>query len=137
MLSSNKTRIKRQSKKKNKSSERNLVIINEEDLIAQVSRRPVIYDRSLKGYRKTSMRKQCWNEISKAMDSTEEECRKRWRSLRDSFSKHYKLAQRSEEAVGKTHRKWVFYDKMSFLVPHMDGVRQDKLRKKKQINGIF
>lgn len=123
MLATNKHKMKSEFKKHNKRSQIKLVLLNEEELIQQISMRPVLYDRSLKHYRKTSLRKQCWNEVSKAMDSTELECRKRWRSLRDAFVKHYKVAQRASENGIKKECKWLFYDQMSFLIPHLDGDR--------------
>lgn len=116
--------VRNKEKRKKRKSSVKLIVINEEELIRQVSLRPVIYDRSLKTYRKTSLRQQCWKEISQTMDATVVECRKRWRSLRDTFVKHYKQIQStSDESVISRHRRWCFYDKMSFLIPHLDGVK--------------
>ncbi|KAM7352524.1 uncharacterized protein ACRADG_005003 [Cochliomyia hominivorax] len=123
----NKRKLKKQIKKKRLTSERKLVVLNEEELIRQVCMRPIIYDRSLKGNRKTSLRNQCWEEISEAMDATIEECRTRWRSLRDTFTKHYKISQRADGKVANKQSKWLFYDKMMFLIPHVEGVSSELL----------
>ncbi|XP_065357484.1 transcription factor Adf-1-like [Calliphora vicina] len=125
MFENNKNKMKRPMKRKRRQTTDKLLTLDDDDLIHQVSIRPVIYDRSLKAYRKTSLRQQCWLEISEAIDAPEAECRKRWRSLRDSFAKHYKLSQRTEESVANKHRNWVFYDKMTFLIPYLDGVSYD------------
>ncbi|KAI8125899.1 Transcription factor Adf-1 [Lucilia cuprina] len=125
MFTNNKNKMKKQIKKKRFNPPK-ILALNEEELIQQVAMRPVIYDRSLKAYRKTSLRKQCWAQISEAIDAPVEECRRRWRSLRDSFAKHYKLYQRSDQQQqGNKHRKWVFYDKMQFLIPFLDSVSYD------------
>lgn len=118
-----KKKLRKPPKKKRSTSERKLVVLNEEELIRQVFLRPVIYDRSLKGNRKTSLRNQCWKEISEAMDATIEECRTRWRSLRDTFTKQYKMCQRTDSKPPQKQSKWSFYDKMMFLIPHMEGFR--------------
>lgn len=47
-----------------------------------------------------------------------EECKKRWRSLRDAFMKQYKLFQRGDTSVKK---KWLFYEQMVFLGPYIDA----------------
>ena len=116
--------VRNKDKQKKRKSAAKHIVINEEELIRQVSLRPVIYDRSLKAYRKTSLRHQCWKEISETMDATVVKCRQRWRSLRDTFVKRYKQIQgTSDESAISKLQKWYFYDKMSFLIPHLDGVR--------------
>lgn len=46
-----------------------------------------------------------------------EECKKRWRSLRDAFMKQHKLLSRGDP---NTKKKWLFYDAMLFLAPYFD-----------------
>lgn len=46
-----------------------------------------------------------------------DECKKRWRSLRDAFMKQYKLYSRGDANVKK---KWLFYEQMEFLGPYFD-----------------
>ncbi|XP_075153581.1 uncharacterized protein LOC142227117 [Haematobia irritans] len=99
-----------------------LVVLNEEELIHQVHLRPILYDRTLKSFRKPSLRQFQWQEVSDIMGATTSECRRRWRSLRDSFAKHYKQIQRTEdEHIRNKHRKWIFYDQMSFMIPYVDN----------------
>lgn len=47
-----------------------------------------------------------------------EECKKRWRSLRDAFMKQYKLFQRGDTSIKK---RWLFYEQMEFLAPYFDA----------------
>uniref|UniRef100_A0A1A9UDF4 MADF domain-containing protein n=3 Tax=Glossina TaxID=44049 RepID=A0A1A9UDF4_GLOAU len=116
--------MKRNFSARKKRSDGKWVVLNEEELIRQVTLRPVLYDRSLKGYRKASSRQQSWLDVSLAMDTTVDECRRRWRSLRDSFAKHYKQIQQNANCGDGSHkkpRKWIFYDQMSFLIPYIDS----------------
>ncbi|XP_055839076.1 putative uncharacterized protein DDB_G0272456 [Episyrphus balteatus] len=110
--------IKKERKPKREPNK--LVVINEEDLIRQVEIRPILYDKSLKGYRKSALRHQYWKEIAVSIGSSVEECRKRWRSLRDAFSKHYKLMARMEPVTYK-RKKWIFFDQMSFIAQYLDN----------------
>ncbi|XP_055920493.1 uncharacterized protein LOC129952090 [Eupeodes corollae] len=110
--------IKKERKPKREPNK--LVVINEEDLIRQVEIRPILYDKSLKGYRKSALRHQYWKEIANSIGSSVEECRKRWRSLRDAFSKHYKLMGRMEPVTYK-RKKWIFFDQMSFIAQYLDN----------------
>lgn len=48
---------------------------------------------------------------------TVDECKKRWRSLRDAFMKQYKLYSRGDTSSKK---KWLFYEQMEFLGPYFD-----------------
>lgn len=50
---------------------------------------------------------------------TVDECKKRWRSLRDAFMKQYKQYQRDDQSIKK---KWLFYDKMEFLAPFFENL---------------
>ncbi|VVC99155.1 unnamed protein product [Leptidea sinapis] len=64
--------------------------MNEIDLIKEVEKRPILYDKSV----------------------SESECKKRWRSLRDSFIK----LQRTHG--GRT--RWPYHNAMRFLLPHVE-----------------
>lgn len=48
---------------------------------------------------------------------TVDECKKRWRSLRDAFMKQYKMYSRGDS---NTKKRWLFYEQMEFLGPYFD-----------------
>lgn len=48
---------------------------------------------------------------------TVDECKKRWRSLRDAFMKQYKLYSRGDS---NSKKRWLFYEQMEFLGPYFD-----------------
>lgn len=52
-----------------KRESRSFIVINEETLILEVQRRPILYDKALKGYRKPAIREGAWREVSVALGS--------------------------------------------------------------------
>lgn len=52
-----------------KRESRSFIVINEENLITEVQRRPILYDKALKGYRKPVIREGAWQEVSNALSS--------------------------------------------------------------------
>lgn len=57
-------------KPKREAGSRQFILINEENLIKEVRKRPILYDKSLKGYRKPSTREQSWREVAYALNCT-------------------------------------------------------------------
>lgn len=53
-----------------KRDSRQYIVINEERLINEVQRRPILYDKALKGYRKPTIREHAWQEVATLVDST-------------------------------------------------------------------
>ncbi|XP_038212066.1 transcription factor Adf-1-like [Zerene cesonia] len=86
--------------------------MNEIDLIKEVEKRPILYDKSVSGFNKTKLRDDAWKEVQEALHVSEAECKKRWRSLRDSFIK----LQRTHG--GRT--RWPYHNAMRFLLPHVE-----------------
>ncbi|CAB3223643.1 unnamed protein product [Arctia plantaginis] len=86
--------------------------MNEIDLIREVEKHPILYDKSVSGFNKTKLRDDAWKEVHIALHVSESECKKRWRSLRDSFIK----LQRTHG--GRT--RWPYHQAMRFLLPHIE-----------------
>ncbi|XP_075973189.1 uncharacterized protein LOC142974630 [Anticarsia gemmatalis] len=86
--------------------------MNEIDLIKEVEKHPILYDKSVSGFNKTKLRDDAWKEVQEALNVSESECKKRWRSLRDSFIK----LQRTHG--GRT--RWPYHQAMRFLLPHIE-----------------
>ncbi|KAG4070791.1 hypothetical protein HA402_011017 [Bradysia odoriphaga] len=108
-------------KVKREPGTRQFILINEENLIKEVRKRPILYDKSLKGYRKPSSREQSWREVAYALNCTPEESKKRWRSLRDAFMKQCKQNANDDMYGNPKKKKWLFYDLMKFLSPYLDA----------------
>ncbi|KAL0840921.1 hypothetical protein ABMA28_014718 [Loxostege sticticalis] len=98
--------------------------MNELDLIKEVEKRPILYDKSVSGFNKTKLRDDAWKEVQEALNVTEAECKKRWRSLRDSFIK----LQRTHG--GRT--RWPYHHAMRFLLPHVEPKIESSLTKREE-----
>ncbi|KAL4719684.1 hypothetical protein ACJJTC_003005 [Scirpophaga incertulas] len=98
--------------------------MNEIDLIKEVEKRPILYDKSVSGFNKTKMRDDAWKEVQEALNASEAECKKRWRSLRDSFIK----LQRTHG--GRT--RWPYHHAMRFLLPHVEQKLEAGANKKEE-----
>lgn len=67
-LSCRRARIEQSMSKKRDT--RQYIVINEERLITEVQRRPILYDKALKGYRKPTIRELAWQEVATLLEST-------------------------------------------------------------------
>ncbi|CAH2235147.1 transcription factor Adf-1-like [Pararge aegeria] len=91
--------------------------MNEIDLIREVERRPILYDKTVSGFNKTRLRDNAWKDVQETLNVSEAECKKRWRSLRDSFIK----LQRTHG--GRT--RWPYLSAMRFLLPHIETTKTE------------
>lgn len=44
--------------------------MNELDLIKEVEKRPILYDKSVSGFNKTKLRDEAWREVNEALNVT-------------------------------------------------------------------
>lgn len=49
-----------------------------------------------------------------------EESKKRWRSLRDAFTKQYKQCAPDDYQTPSKKKKWLFFDQMDFLRQYLE-----------------
>ncbi|KAI1895922.1 hypothetical protein AGOR_G00111760 [Albula goreensis] len=92
----------------------------EERLITAVSIHPELYNSTLSSYKDLDKKAAAWRAVSLQVELPEEDCRKKWKSLRDGFIKD----KRSEErrlASGGTHRCWKYSRHMAFLTPFIQS----------------
>ncbi|KAK0137443.1 Transcription factor Adf-1 [Merluccius polli] len=109
----------------------------EEKLILAVSSFPVIFNIRCSGYKDRNMKMKAWLEVSKEVGLGEDECRKKWKGLRDTY-----LRERRKETEGKrsgsaagAFKKWKFSAILSFLDPFVTpretssnmGVEEDRI----------
>lgn len=92
---------------------RQFVKVNEEMFVNEIKKRPILYNTHLKDYKKFSTRHEAWAEVAVAMNLSEGECKKRWRSLRDAFMK---VVRNKNEEEQKT---WLHYRLLEFLLPYI------------------
>ncbi|CRL01111.1 CLUMA_CG014297, isoform A [Clunio marinus] len=98
--------------------------VPERELIDQIKIRPLLYDKKIKDYRKPGASDAAWNEVASALHSSVLNCKKRWKSLRDTFIKYYRadVLFNLGDSRGK-QKKWHFYDDLKFLKSHVELFR--------------
>ncbi|XP_055594006.1 uncharacterized protein LOC129745133 [Uranotaenia lowii] len=97
----------------NNSAKRQFIKVNEEVFVSEIKKRPVLYNTHLKDYKRFSGRHEAWSEVAAAVNLSENECKKRWRSLRDSFMK---VVRNKDEEERKS---WIHYRLLEFLMPYI------------------
>ncbi|KAL2085757.1 hypothetical protein ACEWY4_019077 [Coilia grayii] len=93
----------------------------EETLIVAVSGNPVIYDTALPTYKDVDLKRDAWLKVAQLVGRPEDECRKRWKSLRDQFVKERKKCREASRsgAGGNTPPKWRYIPVPP--TPHFQG----------------
>ncbi|XP_016098320.1 transcription factor Adf-1-like [Sinocyclocheilus grahami] len=92
----------------------------EERLIAAVSDYPELYNSTINSYKDAARKAKAWRAVSLQVEIPEEDCRRRWKSLRDMFIKDKRVEQR-RRASGTSHRSWKYSWQMSFLTPFIQS----------------
>ncbi|XP_073805111.1 uncharacterized protein [Danio rerio] len=90
----------------------------EERVIVVVCGHPKLYDSSSFHYRNRSKKDLALRKVSEEVGQSEEVCRKKWKSLRDTYLKERRkeTEKRSGSAAG-SGKKWKFSAVLSFLDP--------------------
>ncbi|KAL2082724.1 hypothetical protein ACEWY4_022542 [Coilia grayii] len=92
----------------------------EERLISAVSDYPELYNSTLNCYKDADRKAKAWRAVSLQVEMPEEDCRRKWKSLRDMFIKDKRSEQR-RRASGGTHRSWKYSWQMAFLTPFIQS----------------
>ncbi|KAF4518813.1 hypothetical protein B566_EDAN008142 [Ephemera danica] len=87
-------------------------------LIEAVKGHPVLYDPSITGYKDHRTKESMWEIVGAEVDGLSDDCRNRWRALRDRFVREKKallLGQKESTFTGRKPKTWPLIDAMSFL----------------------
>ncbi|XP_064784587.1 transcription factor Adf-1-like [Oncorhynchus masou masou] len=93
-----------------------------ERIISAVSDYPELYNSTLTSYRDPIKKSDAWKAVGKQLGLKEEDARKKWRNLRDVFTRKVK-ADRIRGATGKALKKWRYSELMAFLIPYIQRGR--------------
>ncbi|XP_073725513.1 uncharacterized protein [Misgurnus anguillicaudatus] len=106
----------------------------EEKLIIAVAGFPIIYDVSLFDYRDVTKKNDAWTKVSEIVGVPVDECRKRWKSLRDTYRKERKKeAERKKSGAGASSvRPWRYSGVMGFLNPFLE----DRITDSNMVGGV-
>ncbi|KAK9717239.1 Alcohol dehydrogenase transcription factor Myb/SANT-like [Popillia japonica] len=96
-----------------------VVVMDCEKLIEFVKEHPILYDTSHPKYMDQLRKDKLWRIIAVRLNQHENDCKKVWQNLRDSFRRVLKKRKASRDLLldGKP-KVWKYEDEMSFLIPH-------------------
>lgn len=99
------------------SSEMSSEMQFEKDLINQIKFHEYLYNTHHPDYRKFESKKLVWEAIASIINKTENQCRLKWKALRDQFSREAKRVSGCEDP--ETTPKWKHYEDLKFLENHV------------------
>ncbi|XP_072298845.1 uncharacterized protein [Eucyclogobius newberryi] len=91
--------------------------MDDERMIQEVQYHSLIYDTTHPFYKDNSRKERAWAEVAAALRSDVNECKARWRNLRDTFVKHRKRLGLPNGGGGWPQKDWKYAELMSFLLP--------------------
>ncbi|XP_049283652.1 uncharacterized protein LOC125763952 [Anopheles funestus] len=98
---------------------RHFVKLNVADFVNEIKKRPVLYNMRHKDYKRICLRNRYWEEVALAMNLSIQECKKRWRSMRDAFLK----TVRNKSEVER--QSWIHYRLLEFMLPYVVFRKED------------
>ncbi|VVC40020.1 BESS motif,MADF domain,SANT/Myb domain,Myb-like domain [Cinara cedri] len=87
-------------------------LIEDELLVEEVSKNQVIYDNSHEKHKDLHYKEIIWNKISPIVGRSTDDCKKRWRNIRDTYMKH---KRKPGTVSGTSKKKWALAENLSFL----------------------
>lgn len=78
---------------------------------------PELYNVTLPNYRSGDSRSQAWTRISNLTGLQPEECKKKWKNLRDRYLKEVRQENRTKEQGELIPSRWKFRHLLNFLAP--------------------
>ncbi|RZF41331.1 hypothetical protein LSTR_LSTR000045 [Laodelphax striatellus] len=93
-------------------------------LVTIVQSYPCLYDQSHPNYKDAFLRDSLWREIALKFDGkTDDDCKKRWRTIRDTYRRRHKKTGQQNQENGSKKRLWHLASYLGFLENCNDEVR--------------
>ncbi|MED6256935.1 hypothetical protein ATANTOWER_002261 [Ataeniobius toweri] len=89
----------------------------EDKLILAVFNYPELYNLTLPNYRCTESRLSAWRNISLALGCPSQECKRKWKNLRDRYLKEVRMELKSKKQGEFVQSKWKYRQLMNFIAP--------------------
>ncbi len=83
-----------------------------DNLIQAIQQYPNLWDKGSADYHDSDMNRNSWESISTTVEKNVDECKTRWRTLRDEFRKNNKVPK---SGSGAKKRKFGYQESLSFL----------------------
>uniref|UniRef100_A0A182YCJ4 MADF domain-containing protein n=1 Tax=Anopheles stephensi TaxID=30069 RepID=A0A182YCJ4_ANOST len=98
---------------------RHFVKVNVAEFVNEIKKRPILYNVLHKDYKRICLRNNSWVEVALAMNLSVQECKKRWRSMRDAFLKTVRNKNEKER------KSWIHYRLLEFMLPYVAFPKDD------------
>ncbi|XP_060929895.1 uncharacterized protein LOC133004160 isoform X1 [Limanda limanda] len=89
----------------------------DEKLILAVFNYPELYNVTLPNYRCTESRAHAWRNISLLLDLPAEECKRKWKNMRDRYLKEVRMEIKSKKQGEVVQSRWKYRQLMKFIAP--------------------
>ncbi|XP_059906174.1 uncharacterized protein LOC132456037 isoform X1 [Gadus macrocephalus] len=89
----------------------------DDKLIMSVFNFPELYNVTLPTYRCTETRINAWRSISTLMGVPSEECKRRWKNMRDRYLKEVRTELKSKQQGELVPSRWKYRQRLNFLAP--------------------
>ncbi|KAK9510151.1 hypothetical protein O3M35_004994 [Rhynocoris fuscipes] len=108
-------------------------VSEDEKLVQMVSKFPCIYDVYSLLYKAHSVKENAWKEIAEYVGRSVEDCKKRWRNIKDTHLKRQKKIS-AENAVSNKAKKWRLADMLTFL--NQVDLKRESLSNVEETHGL-
>ncbi|XP_070781194.1 uncharacterized protein [Enoplosus armatus] len=89
----------------------------DEKLILAVYNYPELYNVTLPNYRCTESRANAWRSISIVLGLPSEECKRKWKNMRDRYLKEVRMEIKSKKQGEIVQSRWKYRQLMNFIAP--------------------
>ncbi|XP_072311554.1 uncharacterized protein [Eucyclogobius newberryi] len=90
----------------------------DDKLILAVFNYPELYNATLPNYRCTQSRAHAWKNISMTLGLPTDECKRKWKNMRDRYLKEVRLEVKSKSLFGEiVQSRWRYRQLMNFIAP--------------------
>ncbi|XP_047113348.1 transcription factor Adf-1-like [Schistocerca piceifrons] len=88
---------------------------DEEKLINSVAKYSVVYDAGHEEYRNVLVKDNVWRAIAQELNKTSEDCKKKWKFLRDGYQRFKKKSKLGTGSAASKNSKTKRQEQLSFL----------------------
>ncbi|XP_044734314.1 transcription factor Adf-1-like [Chrysoperla carnea] len=89
--------------------------VDDEKLVETVAKFPCIYDTSNKLYKNQVAKDNAWKEVAEHTKKSANDCKKRWRNIKDTFFKRQKRRTGTGSSTNMKPKSWPLANMLSFL----------------------
>uniref|UniRef100_A0A3Q3WAQ6 BESS domain-containing protein n=1 Tax=Mola mola TaxID=94237 RepID=A0A3Q3WAQ6_MOLML len=89
----------------------------DDKLILSVYNYPELYNVTLPNYRCTDSRAHAWSNISTVLGLPSEDCKRKWKNLRDRYLKEVRMEIKNKKQGELVPSRWKYRQLMNFIAP--------------------